>query len=72
LYVSNIGTSSSSISGASHGGEGGLGSGQTQRNAVYDSHLEPVQLGSGGNSRGGGAIKVEAKTLAINGRVTAK
>ena len=69
---SPIGTSSSHISGASHGGEGGLGRGQPRRNPVYDSHEQPIQLGSGVNAHGGGAIDIEAKALTINGRVSAK
>ena len=72
VYVSNAGTSPSRITGGSHGGEGGLGQGQTRRNSVYGSHLEPVQLGSGVNVHGGGAIEVATKKLTIDGRVSAK
>jgi hypothetical protein len=62
------------ISGASHGGLGRTAIGST--NQVYGSFIAPTALGSGsspnsGSTSGGGAVRITAASLVVNGNITA-
>ena len=66
--------------GAGHGGCGGRGKDAIAGGGIYGSMLEPIDLGSGGGSdtldgqpggAGGGAIRIIAGTLQLDGSITA-
>ncbi len=55
------GRATGSFSGAGHGGLGTIGDDWTIRSATYGSHVQPINLGSGGGDyggQGGGAIRL--------------
>lgn len=58
--------------GGSHGGEGGLGANRTASEIVFDSFQEPTMFGQGSHTAGGGVLKIEATTVTVNGRISAK
>ena len=63
-------------SGGSHGGYGAVRTGET--NAPYGSYLTPINLGIGGytnsnvRTRGGGALRITATELNLQGKLLAK
>ena len=64
-----------SVAGAGHGGQGGKGSAEedADRGSANDEFINPVLMGSGGETtRGGGVLKVVANTLIIDGIIQAK
>jgi len=60
---------SGSGQGGTHGGRGG-----NNNDATYGSEIQPLSLGSGGQSRfGGGAIKLETtQNIIVNGEITVR
>lgn len=66
------GLSGQSRTGASHGGHGAVGDQLTRPLTTYGSVFVPVNLGSGGGGRGGGAIWLDVSgTATINGVIDA-
>ncbi len=63
--------------GGSHGGKGGDYTNGRLAGPTYGEYQEPVSFGRGGRTsgtndhRGGGAIKIEADTLTLNGKIIA-
>ncbi len=61
-------------SGGSHGGRGGSGSGGVS-NPTYGDYRQPIETGTGGTgnstSRGGGAVKLTADELVLEGQIRA-
>ncbi|MCP4373264.1 MAG: hypothetical protein GY797_34935, partial [Deltaproteobacteria bacterium] len=56
--------------GASHGGLGGIAYGGTT-NPTYGDARAPTELGAGNDKRGGGAIKLVADSLSLDGQIMA-
>ena len=67
---------SGAVSGAGHGGQGGVGGSEeegVERGETNDEFLNPVLMGSGGETtRGGGALMVTAETVVMDGIIRAK
>lgn len=58
--------------GASHGGAGGNGGSNPTVSPTYGSALSPLSLGSGGQTAsGGGAIRITANSIAVEGSIIA-
>ena len=78
-FNSNLGPGAGTMSsgGAGYGGLGGYGgtNSSSSRGGIYGSATKPTALGSGGGgnycNQGGGAIKLVASSLTINGTVSA-
>jgi len=70
----NLPSLSSYYTGGSYGGNGGLWRNRTTSNPIYGSEIQPIDFGVGakGNSvdtRGGGAFKLIADQLILNGKI---
>lgn len=57
--------------GASYGGYGGIGDADVPATPTYGDLYHPVDLGSGSQSTGGGAIRIETTNIDIDGDIMA-